>query len=60
MANDEKDDKNSRKTWLAGKKISFIGGGKMAEAIVSGMLAQKLLPPDSIFVSDPNPGLLGC
>ncbi len=33
-------------------KIGFIGGGAMAEALVSGMLAHKAAQPQDIFVSD--------
>ena len=43
---------------LKDKKIGFIGGGKMAEAIVNGMLAQEI-PASAITVSDPNPGTEG-
>ncbi len=33
-------------------KIGFIGGGAMAEALVSGMLAHQAAQPEDIFVSD--------
>ncbi|GAX61439.1 pyrroline-5-carboxylate reductase [Candidatus Scalindua japonica] len=34
------------------EKIGFIGGGKMAEALVKGLLRTKLSPVDNIIVSD--------
>ena len=33
-------------------KIGFIGGGNMAEAILSAVLARKLAGPQDITVSD--------
>ncbi|MEW6033393.1 MAG: pyrroline-5-carboxylate reductase [Chloroflexota bacterium] len=33
-------------------KVTFIGGGAMGEAMVSGVLAAKLTTPDSVVVSD--------
>lgn len=39
---------------LKNKKISFIGGGNMAQALISGLLAKGILP-EYITVSDPNP-----
>lgn len=38
---------------LQNKKISFIGGGNMAQALISGLLA-KGISPKQITVSDPN------
>lgn len=38
---------------LKNKKISFIGGGNMAQALISGLLAKGILP-EYITVSDPN------
>jgi len=35
------------------KKIAFIGGGQMAEAIVGGLLAGKLCRPDQLWATDP-------
>ena len=36
------------------KVIGFIGGGNMAEAIVRGLLARKLVSPAQVLVSDPS------
>lgn len=36
------------------KKIGFIGGGKMAQAIMQGIIGSKILEKSAIFVSDPN------
>ena len=36
-------------------KLSFIGGGKMAEAIVHGVLAGKLAAPRDIAIGEPVP-----
>lgn len=37
---------------LSGKKIGFIGGGQMAEAILSGMVKGGLCQESDIYVSD--------
>src|SRR5574341_522543 len=37
---------------ISDKKIGFIGTGKMGESLVKGVLAAKLVPPDSIYASD--------
>ncbi|MBA0915305.1 MAG: pyrroline-5-carboxylate reductase [Nitrospiraceae bacterium] len=34
-------------------KIAFIGGGQMAEALIGGLLAGRLCPAESIWVTDP-------
>ena len=34
--------------------IGFIGGGNMAEALIRGIIAAKLYPPENIVVSDIN------
>jgi pyrroline-5-carboxylate reductase len=34
--------------------IGFIGGGRMAEALISGVLASKLFEPEAIRVVDPD------
>ncbi len=37
---------------LAGKRLAFIGGGNMAEALLKGFLEARLFPPKSVCVSD--------
>jgi pyrroline-5-carboxylate reductase len=37
---------------LKGKKISFIGGGKMGSALIKGILSRNLIAPDKVTVSD--------
>ncbi len=37
---------------LTNKKIAFIGAGSMAEAMISGILAKKLLQPQQIYVTN--------
>ena len=39
-------------------KISFIGGGNMAEALIAGILKAKLVPADEIYVTDVVKGRL--
>ena len=39
---------------LKNKKIGFIGGGNMAEAIIKGMLSSSTISRSNIFVSEPN------
>ncbi|MGE0468690.1 MAG: pyrroline-5-carboxylate reductase [Nitrospira sp.] len=39
-------------------KLGFIGGGRMAEALISGVLSAKLYQPDQIRVADPDAGRL--
>ena len=34
-------------------KVTFIGGGKMAEAILHGVLSGKLAAPEDISVGEP-------
>ncbi|MFN8487359.1 MAG: pyrroline-5-carboxylate reductase [Caldilineaceae bacterium] len=41
---------------LTNSKIAFIGSGAMGEAIIKGLLAQKLVTPNQIIGSDPVPG----
>ena len=36
------------------KRIGFIGGGQMAEALIKGMLAAKLYSADEIYLIEPN------
>ena len=35
------------------QKITFVGGGQMAEALIGGMLAAQLCGPDRIWATDP-------
>ena len=37
-----------------GGKVAFVGAGVMGEAIIKGLLHQKLLGPESITASDPR------
>lgn len=37
---------------IAGKKIGFIGTGKMGEALIKGILHAKLVTPDRVFAGD--------
>lgn len=39
---------------LAGVKLGFVGAGVMAEAMIAGLLNQKLLLPDQMLVSHPR------
>lgn len=34
------------------RRIAFIGGGNMTEALVAGLLAKRLLPPDLLHATD--------
>uniref|UniRef100_K3WDN1 Pyrroline-5-carboxylate reductase n=1 Tax=Globisporangium ultimum (strain ATCC 200006 / CBS 805.95 / DAOM BR144) TaxID=431595 RepID=K3WDN1_GLOUD len=38
-------------------RIAVIGGGNMAEAIITGVLSEELIPREKIVVSDPNPDI---
>jgi pyrroline-5-carboxylate reductase len=37
------------------KKIAFIGGGMMAEAMIRGLLVNQVVAPDQIIASGPRP-----
>jgi len=37
---------------LKNKKIAFIGAGKMAEALIKGLVSSKVIPPKKIYASD--------
>jgi pyrroline-5-carboxylate reductase len=39
---------------LEGKRLAFIGGGTMAEAMIRGLTAKHLVPPSHIFVTGPR------
>ena len=36
------------------EKIGFIGGGKMGEALIKGMLQAGLVTPERLYVMDPE------
>jgi len=37
------------------EKIGFLGGGNMAEALINGLIAANIYPPQAILVSDVRP-----
>ncbi|MGH7267392.1 MAG: pyrroline-5-carboxylate reductase [Candidatus Rokuibacteriota bacterium] len=37
---------------MKGRKIGFLGGGNMGEALIRGLLKTGLIPPESLFVTD--------
>ena len=37
---------------VKGKKVGFVGGGNMGEALIRGLVESNLVPADSIFVAD--------
>lgn len=39
---------------LTGKRLAFIGGGTMAEAMIRGLLEKHLVPPSHVLVSGPR------
>jgi pyrroline-5-carboxylate reductase len=39
---------------LQGKRLAFIGGGTMAEAMIRGLLERHLVPPSHILVTGPR------
>ena len=39
---------------LQGKRVAFIGGGVMAEAMIRGLLERHLVPPSHILVTGPR------
>jgi len=39
---------------LTGKRLAFIGGGTMAEAMVRGLLDKHLVPPSHVLVTGPR------
>jgi len=43
---------------LRGRKIGFIGGGAMGEALITGLLRAGRMAPSAIFVSDVSAGRL--
>ncbi|MDO7977802.1 pyrroline-5-carboxylate reductase [Oceanotoga teriensis] len=40
------------------KKIGFIGGGNMAQAMIGGIIKSKIIEPENIIVSDLNEEIL--
>ncbi|RLN55505.1 hypothetical protein BBJ29_002991 [Phytophthora kernoviae] len=38
-------------------RLAVIGGGNMAEAIITGVLTEGLIPSSKVVVSDPNPAM---
>src|SRR6266849_4969392 len=39
---------------LQGKRLAFIGGGTMAEAMIRGLLEKHLVPPSHVLVTGPR------
>ncbi|KAK1928078.1 Pyrroline-5-carboxylate reductase [Phytophthora citrophthora] len=39
------------------RRLAVIGGGNMAEAIITGVLTEGLIPSSKVVVSDPNPSI---
>lgn len=39
---------------IKGKRVGFLGGGNMGEALIKGLVAANLVPSESIHVSDPR------
>src|SRR6266849_1236925 len=39
---------------LHGKRLAFIGGGTMAEAMIRGLLEKHLVPPSHVLVTGPR------
>jgi len=37
---------------VKGKRIGFLGGGNMAEALIRGLAKTGLIPPEQVFVTD--------
>src|ERR687886_540159 len=37
---------------VKGKKVGFVGGGNMGEALIRGLVESNLVPPDAIVVTD--------
>ena len=37
------------------QKLGFVGGGRMAESIIRGLLAKELVEPKDVILSDPEP-----
>ncbi|EQC39337.1 pyrroline-5-carboxylate reductase [Saprolegnia diclina VS20] len=52
---DDEDENMGPNPTLNVNRVAFIGGGNMAEAIITGMMTQELLPPSQVLVSAPSP-----
>ncbi|KAI9906567.1 hypothetical protein PsorP6_003331 [Peronosclerospora sorghi] len=39
------------------RRMAVVGGGNMAEAIITGVLTRGLIPSSKLVVSDPNPNM---
>src|SRR5437868_13600467 len=39
---------------LTGKRLAFIGGGTMAEAMIRGLLDRRLVPASDVLVTGPR------
>ncbi|CAI5710079.1 unnamed protein product [Hyaloperonospora brassicae] len=39
------------------RRLAVIGGGNMAEAMITGVLSNGLIPSSKVVVSDPNPAM---
>ena len=37
---------------IKGKKVGFVGAGNMGEALVKGLLAANLVPPEAVYATD--------
>jgi pyrroline-5-carboxylate reductase len=37
---------------IKGQKVGFIGGGNMGEALIKGLIAANLVPPEAVYASD--------
>ncbi len=45
---------NTQEASLAGSRIAIIGAGTMAEAMIAGLLARKMIAPEQIVASHPR------
>ncbi len=45
-------EQTGKQNMLAGKRIAFVGAGNMAEAILKGLLAHKVIKPSQAVASD--------
>ncbi len=40
---------------IKGQKIGFVGAGNMGEAMIKGLLAANLVPPEAVYATDVRP-----